>query len=175
MHMQPTECCALLFLLVCADAKERELFHKTGVPEPTYFGFGLYVCLTAVSMALYSDLEPEHILHTPQVVVLCCSWFAFWVMHWDRLAILLAIVSTGLALVLLIASSNAWLLIWMSYLALHTFSLWSFRQRTRDVRFPGRLFSRLWTPGNEANEMGANSYLMPVPNGILSVQTINLE
>lgn len=175
MHIQSTEWAAFLFLLVCADAKERELFHRAGVPEPTYFGFSFYLLLTACSLVLFANLEPEHALHGAQLAVLSGSWFAFWVMHWDNLAILLAATATILALVLMIVSSNAWLLIWMTYLSLHTFALWSFRRRSRDVRFPGRPISRLSTPGSELSEIGANAYLMPVPNGILSVQTINLE
>jgi hypothetical protein len=168
------EVAAWLLLLVCADAKERELFHQSGVPEPTYFGFLTYLLLTAGSLALFADLHPDHQLHSIQLSMLCASWVTFWIVHWERISILLAAGAATVCLGMIVITSEAWLLVWMTYLGIHTFSLWSFRRRSQGVRFPGRPISRFRTSVDSLSEgAGANAYLLPVPNGILSIQPIN--
>lgn len=168
------EVAAWLLLLVCADAKERELFHRTGVPEPTYFGFLTYLLMTAGSLAMFSDLHPDHRLHSIQLGLLCASWVTFWIAHWERIAILLAASTTAVCIGMMVITSEAWLLVWMTYLGFHTFSLWHFRRRSQGVRFPGRSISRFRTSTDSLSEgTGANTYLLPVPNGILSIQPIN--
>lgn len=163
-----------LALLVCADAKERELFLKVGAPEPTFIRFSGYVLVTGLSLALFSTVHPEHPLHLYQLATMLAGWIAFWILHKESLALLLAVVTDILCIYMMIVTSSPQLLFWLAYLSFHTSALWYFRRRTADVRFPGRLMSRLSTP-RELPSNGANSYLLPVPNGILFFQPINPE
>lgn len=166
------ELVTLLTLLICADAKERELYHRTQVIEPTYIGFLSYLVLTGIALGVFSRIEPLHPLHTAQLIGLCTSWILFWVFHKEKIALLFFAKTTLFCLYMLINTGNAELLLWLAYLGFNVFALWKFLQNTQSVRFPGRSFSRFRTPKDHPPS-NANSFLINPQNTVLVTQEMS--
>lgn len=150
------EAATLLVFMLCADAKERELFQIARVQEPTYIGYFPYLMLTTVMLHCFSTVHPEHPTHVAQLVGLCIAWIAFWVFHLEKIALVVFSKVWLLGLYMLIDTSSIGLVGWLAYLAFNVFAAWSFRNNTHNVRFPGRTVSRFHTPrapGSNANAL----------------------
>lgn len=151
------ELATALLMLVCADATERQLFQLAGVREPTGLTFSLYSILTFSALAVYSSVAPEHRLHNVQLFTLGASWIAFWVLHFERLAVLLTALTALLCLYMLIDTRLYVLFVWLAYLSMCGINLVLYLRSVREVRFPGRQFSRWRTP---SVQQSANSLLL---------------
>lgn len=152
VHIPWRSVAVLLYFLLMADAKERELFSLKKLPNPTGVRFLLYLLWLAVSVLVSDNLSDRPPLYDLGLLFVALSWTCLWALHMSQTAVLLAVFSLCTAGVDTVAFPRPELLIWCLFVLFHVCTVARFHYLRQSVPIPERPISRFSGPdGDLAN------------------------
>lgn len=139
----------VLYFLLMADAKERELMMLRKLPNPTWVRFVWYPIWLAATLLASEEMSGKTPLYDLGVVFLVLSWTTCWGWHMSQTATLFAVLAFGCAAVEVIALPRPELLLWTAFLSFHLAASARFHHLRQNIPIPKRPISRFTSPSGE--------------------------
>lgn len=139
----------VLYFLLLADAKERELMLLRKLPSPTWVRFVWYPVWLAVTLLASEEMSGKTPLYDLGVVFLTLSWTTCWGWHMSQTSTLFAALAFGCAVIEAIAFPRPELILWTAFLAFHLIATARFHHLRQHVPIPKRPISRFTSPSGE--------------------------